>query len=449
MRYRTNYDIASIFPFTKSSVTGMSLEPLGIASGDNEGFAGRRIEAMTPLQVRMAIIGYGVCIVLIQIAMLLGPPFRISKTVPFDGRSLQNPYRKFSFNFSQMNYWNDFLVCDLLLDNASKGSSALSLHFTAIAVKGSVTTERAYDISKELVLVENVSQKLRIFENDIVDFESLNVTVLMDKGSAIFDGAFIWSYADPAHSIVQMFLRITFFFIATAMLLFLLFSGFNICKTHITMRLMFFLDLVMLLASDPFYVVTYFDDFANVKVMDTLLNMFLVICVHFTALIVLRLKGLVHRDVGFWWLAVRFLPFLVAYFVFIAHSILEIVFLGRDPLSESTTATRALAATKITLILLYAVVLFMSAVKYRTDLVQEYDAAILGAGFSFATLMFAELAKAFETLLAGGFAVEKFTFWSCSVYIILFNMFNWPVHPSLAMRDEDTLNDNQLDTTVL
>ena len=128
-------------------------------------------------------------------------------------------------------------------------------------------------------MVENGSQKLRIFENYIVDFEYLNVTVLMDKGSAILDSAFIWSYADRAHSIVQMFLSITFFFIATVMLLSLLFSGFNICKTHITMRLMLFLDLVMLLASDPFYVVTYFDDLANMKVIDTLVNMFLVICV--------------------------------------------------------------------------------------------------------------------------------------------------------------------------
>ena len=145
---RTSDDSVSMHP-TECSVTLMSLEALGIASGDNEGFAGRRIEAMTPLQVRMAIMSYGVCIVLIQVVMLLGPPFRISKTLAFDGRSLQNPYRKFSFNFSQMNYWNDFLVCDLLIDNASKRSSALLLHFDAMVVKGSVTTERAYNISKD------------------------------------------------------------------------------------------------------------------------------------------------------------------------------------------------------------------------------------------------------------------------------------------------------------
>ena len=425
----------------------MSLEPLGISSEDAEGSSGRRIETMTPLQVRTALIGFISCIILVQIAQIFGPPFRISKNVRFDAKSPDIIYRKFNFNFSQMNYWNDFLVCDLLLANTSRGPTILDIHFSLTSRKGSSQHSSEYDLRQELVLSENTSQKIRIFENNVVDFDSLNLTVLIDKGSATFDGVFMWSYADPAHSIVQMSLRIVSFFVAALMLIGLLFSGFNVSRSHVTVRLMLFLDVILMFASDPFYVITYFDEVSYVKIVDTLLRLLLVICANFTALTVLNMRGLIHRDVGVWWLFVRFLPFLGMYALCAAPAILEIVFLGKDPLSESNTITKALAATKLVMIVVYAGVLIFSVFRYRADLPQEYDAAVAGALLMFATTALAEFAKAFETLLVSGFAVDKFTFWACVIYVILFNFFNWPVHASVAEFDSEQAQ--KVETTVL
>ena len=154
------------------------------------------------------------------------------------------------------------------------------------------------------------------------------------------------------------------------------------------------------------------------------------------------MTGLKHRDVTFKWIVVRFIPFLIAFFVFASSSGYAVICVDKDPISRINVVTKVLDLLRVMFYMVYAIAIGRGAFVFQSDVPGEKLAMVLMTSIFFVLILISELFNAFEPFLGSDFAIQIFSLFSCAVYILFFNFLNWPVDSSVAMRKE--VNDEEI-----
>ncbi|OHS99447.1 hypothetical protein TRFO_08376 [Tritrichomonas foetus] len=439
---------------------GSKLEPLGLTS-ETDGSVSRRIEAMTRRQIFSTVFIYGVCSIVILVCLVFGPPYYISQSMFFQpNQTSTSSTRRYKFEFTGLHFFNDFLTCELKLNKSGVVLAGnrfnLSVYFMSTMTLGSRTVEEINQPIQHLTVTipegSDISNPIRIFSTGIVKFDQLKgFATLKFPQHMVMGGEFIWSFADPAHSMVQLFLRLVFFLISIIIFIRLILSDFDFHHSHIAMRLMFILDIFLIIGSDPLYVLTYFSSSYIIKLYDCVVSFLLLVSVGFTAFSVLLMTGLKHRDITFRWILVRFIPFLFAFVIFAAGSGYAVILTDRDPMSKINNVTKALDTSRMVLIAIYALCLGYGCYVFQSDVPNEKSAFVIMAILFFCVTVTSELMNALEPFLGSDFAIQLFSLFSCAVYILFFNFLNWPVDSSIVMRnevDEDDGDNNVIEEAL-
>lgn len=419
-----------------------TLEPLGLV--DENPSIGRRIEAMSRMQTYSVVALYGFCSICLISFLLFGPKYYVSTKIPFECKnSSSSNIRRYVFDFTNLHYFNDFLTIDFAIDKTDDlVSKPLNLSLSHFSVTTLGTHQKKYQTKPSTYSINfqnnsASSYQIPILSFGAVKFEKINIVVTMKIPFPVnFHGNIIASFADPAHSVVQIFLRFVFCILGTFVFIRLLLSDFELKNSYIAMRLIFYMDIAMIIGSNPLYILTYFTESPFIKFFDVAVGLFMMIFVAFTAFVVLLMKEQKHHDVSSVWLLCRFFPFFVAYLVFTFSSGYAVMSVDENPLSKINKITKALDTTKMVLVGIYILSFLYAAFTYKSDIPNEKQALVVMGFVMICTTISSELMNALEPFLGSDFAIQIFSFLSVSTYTLFFNFINWPVDSADILRDE-------------
>ena len=358
--------------------------------------------------------------------------------------STESATRRYKFEFTGLHFFNDFLACEMILNktgfDVNQNEFNISVYFSSTMTFGSRTvdeyTQPVRSVAVKIDENSALSQRIRVFSTGIVKFDQLKgfITIKFPQ-NMVMGGEFIWSFADPAHSMVQLFLRFVFCILGIVIFIRLLLSDFDFNHSHIAMRLMFILDILLIIGSDPLYILTYFSDTYAIKLYDSLVGLLLLVFVAFTAFVVFLMSGLKHRDVSFKWIFVRFIPFLIAFIFFVASSGYAIMQVDDDPLSQIDSISTGLDTTRMIIIGIYFICLIYGLCVFQREVPNDKIFVIMSMVF-FILIFSSELMNTIQPFLGSDFAIQIFTLAACTNHIIFFNFFNWPIDSSIILHNE-------------
>ena len=430
-------------------MTDNILQPLGTESDSS--FISRRIEWLTPKQTLITIILYAICNIIVIIGLIFGPSYFTTQKMKFDSKLGEYSSRRFSFDFDGLSYFNDFLTLDLYF-NRTKYINLPYINFTyfvhANLMLGSKNNEKFQIKSKSLItkfpLNSEISDKIRIFSKGIIKFDSLNalVTLSHPDGYAL-SGFFEWNFADPSHSMVQIFIRGLFFLISLIILINLLISDFSVKKCHVSTKMMFYLDIILIFASDPLYILSFFTSSPVFKLIDSILCLFLLFTTTFVALSVLLMSKLTYSDISQFWLSLRYIPFFIAFCLFAISSIYSAIMVDKDPLQKSSKFINIIGYSKLIFVAIYILSLIIASFIFKTDTSNEKPAYSFMSLIMIFSILISEFYNTLDPYLGTDSAIQTFTFVSVSIYVFFFNYINWPTDNLSVNNNDDQEENNQ------
>ena len=437
-----------------------NLLPLGTVEEGELSNTGRRIEWMSKNQAFYTIILYAICCVTIILCIIFGPPYFVSQKIEFQEKLDKIGTHRFSFDFTGLQYFNDFLTLDVFFNRSQfEGVSNeynLSFFCHASLNSGNVLVDKG-DPTSRTALVQfasndaDISEKVRLFAKGVINFDALHSLVMFKSPEAIsLPRFFQWTFADPAHSIVEIFLRIVIFVITFIVFIRLFLSDFSFKKSPISMKMMFILDILLIFGADPLFLLSFFTDSPFFSLFDNFFSAFLLTNTFFVALVVLLMRDIVHKDVSKIWLLIHYIPFLAVFLLLYITSSVSIMEVNEDPLQKITPFIKGLTITKMVIVGIYVVALAYGIFTYKTDVPNEKPAYSIMAIILLLTVLVAELYSLTDPYLNTDKSLQTFSFLAVATYILFFNFINWPTDASNAgdMEASKESNANVLSNVV-
>ena len=417
-----------------------NLLPLGTVDEGELSNTGRRIEWMSKNQALYTIILYAICNVTIILCIIFGPPYFVSQRVEFAEKIDKIGTYRFSFDFTGLQYFIDFLTLDVYFNRSQYEGVCneynLSFFCHASLNSGNVLIDKGDPISRTALVQyasdsADISERVRLFAKGAINFDTLHSLVMFKSPEGIsLPGYFEWTFADPAHSIVEIFLRVVIFIISFIVFIRLFLSDFSFSKSPITMKMMFLLDILLIFGADPFYLLSFFTDSPFFSLFDNFFSSFLLTNTFFVSLIVLLMKDIVHRDVSKIWLLIHYIPFLVMFLLLYITSAVSIMEVNDDPLMKVTPVIKGLTITKMVVVGIYTAVLVYGIFTYKTDVPNEKPSYSIMSIILLLTVLVAELYTLTDPYLNTDKSMQTFSFLAVATYILFFNFINWPTDSS-------------------
>lgn len=404
------------------------LENLGLSSNQLNVILYRRVEGMSVNQVILFLLFFLSINIAVLLHIYLSPPLFQTFNLPFETQKEEEDVtRRFNLDFTDFHYFHDFFILSAVF-NQSKAKkiesriinvSLLSTLISKSHHRGTVVTPNQ-PFQVKFPLDSDVSEPMRLLSQEFINFNSLHShIVLKNHENLSVDGYFEWTFGEPTHSIIQSFLRVLLFVLSLVILLKLYWSEFNFSTGHITMKLMFVLSILNVVVINPFWFLTYFTNSRLLRIIDSILVMFLIVSTVFVSVVVLLIGDLKNNDISKNWLLLRSIPFLAAYVFFFAGSLYSSVSIHKDPLSTTTTAAQAFAVIKIIIYISSIISLIIGSVIFQSEFPQE---KLLYLGFSvvfLTSLITCEIYSTFKSSLGVSRIVQIYSL----VAVSIFNLF--------------------------
>lgn len=422
------------------------LELIGIAD-EEESKTSRRIEGMSSRQTNVAIAVFTATNLFILAMLFFGPSLIVIRPYHFDAPANQAiRSKRFTFEMTGFHVFHSFVAVDLVFERQK--DQKIDPFNVSISVYTVTNIHATKEDNAAPTLLWNdvhfdddslVSDRYRIYVTNLVDFVDIHCWVAMKyhliQNGVLPRGRFEWYYGDPAHGVLQVFLRFVLFVLGILVLIQLLMSDFSFKHSHISMKMMFILDLFLIIASNPLYVLTFFASDKTFRVIDSLLGNFLAHCCLFTAFAVLIMGNMIHRDVSLTWIITRFIPFGISFLIVACGMIYYQSILARDPLGQTTNVSFFFIVVKEIVYGIYFVAYVIASVDiFKADTVNEKKAMVsLGIGF-FLTMCFTEYASTFVGYVELQFANQIFELLAMGAYVMFFGYVNWPIDKSAAVQ---------------
>ena len=425
------------------------LELIGIAD-EEESNVCRRIESMSTKQTKTTIAMFFVTNLFILCMLFFGPSLIVVRPYKFDAPANQAiRSKRFTFEMTGFHVFHSFVAVDLMFERAANEVvDPFNVSISVYTVTNIHATKE--DNAAPTLLWNNIgfegdsltSDRYRIYVTNLVDFVDIHCWVAMKyhlvPNSILPRGRFEWYYGDPAHAVLQVFLRFVLFVLGLLVLVRLLMSDFSLKHSHISMRIMFFLDVCLIVASNPLYILTFFASDKTFRVVDSLLANFLAHCCLFTAFAILVMGNLIHRDVSFSWIVIRFIPFGLSFLVMASALIYYHSLLEADPLGQTTNVSFFFIVVKEIVYAIYFTGYVIASVDiFKAETVNEKTIMVsLGLGF-FLSMCLSEAASTLVGYVELQFANQIFNLLVMGSYIMFFNYVNWPTDKSAAVQEDE------------
>lgn len=429
------------------------LPTLGVTNDIEHEKLSRRIEFFNKKQTLCTIFLYALCNIAIILCLVFGPPYYVSQKIDFSGKQDASATSRFSFDFTGLHFFNSFLTLDLklnrtILEPVAPFNVTVFFHATTFMGTKILNKPQAQTISAPVEFQNGslMSDGIRLFTQNVIKFNTIHANVGIKQPDGIFlPGIFEWNFADPSHSIIQIFLRLTIFIIALISFIRLLLSDFNLKTSHISMRFMFYLDILLIISSNPLYLLAFFTASPFFRLFDSLVNLFLAINTAYVALSMLMMRFSTYRDAPKLLLRLTYIAFLVGFALFATKATYDVMTVSADPLAgwdgfltAVGRVSRGLAIAELAVGGVYLLALLVAAVLYKTDIPNEKPALAL-MGLTLVISVMSAVAYGALEPLAGvvGTAAETATLLAVAAYVLFFNFINWPVEEMIIQPEDD------------
>jgi hypothetical protein len=261
----------------------------------------------------------------------------------------------------------------------------------------------------------------------MIDFDSLHASLKLTFRDRFLPGVFEWSYADSSLTMMNVLLRFIVFAITAITFAKLHLAPVAFGSYPVSLRLAYFLDAVLLVASDPANVASFFMRNSYFRYFNSITLVLLLAAASFSAVIVLLTNEQKHADITSAWLLVRAVPFLLAFVVFAGGSIFSEVQIERDPLNQNSFITKFLLYAKLGLFVLTGVPLCIGFLTFKTEVPNERPLFTIFALILLIVVVASEFHGLNSPFVAGEPASQIMTLLCVSVYVFFFNIINWPL----------------------
>ena len=410
------------------------LVPLGIEA-EGESFLVRVVDSATRLRAVLTISTLAFSEILIILIMFIFTSTVTKEVVRFDSLSPPLPAsktRRFQFNFTGLHFFHEHLSLDLFFENdkTTKSEFNVSTYFVSTMYLGNKVQSRIEVPTKShpcrFTENEDSSSPIRVFASNLVHYNNLftDVYFKLSPSSLNLNGSFVWSFSDPAFAIVLVFLRVLFFGIALIIFFKLTISYSDIKYSHAAIRFALVMDFLVIICSNPLYILSYFTASNVFKIVDSVLSLFILFVVIFACFFSLMLDDLVHHEATFAWLSVRLIPFLIGFIIFVANSFYEVGVTLKDPHAISTKVLNGLNLMEVLILIFYLLLVIIRGYRFKSE--APYEKLI---NLSMALIMIT--AAAFIELISiQNQTTNKsvFQMLSAAIFSLFYIFINWPVN---------------------
>lgn len=427
-----------------------SLVSLGLAQ-ESESFLNRAIDSITRKKSNQTIITFAISQISFLCIMFLFTSTVTKYVFKFDASS--NPdqvsSRRFVFNFSGLHFFHEFLALDLAFYNDGKINSPFNVTSYSLSNMyfGNRLDSRIEIPTKSTTLSftegQEVSSHIRIFSSKLIHYSDLESSVFFKTSppTVNLNGVFIWSYSDPAYSIVLVFLRFLFFIIGLIVLIRFLLSRFDIKYSHASIRLAFYLILFIIICSDPLYILTYFAESYTFKIIDTVLSLSMLFVALFGAYFSLMTNELKHTDVHKSWIGIHVIPYLIGFGVFAASSLYANFVTINDPFAFNIKVIYSFSGAEIFCLIVYLVLIIIRGISFTSEAPNERFIAFQMSIIMMVVIFFVE----FIALINKIPNKNIYLLIPSIIYALFFIFLNWPVDTT-SKNNGDMITENPEDS---
>lgn len=429
-----------------------SLVSLGLAQ-EAESFLNRAIDSITKKKSTQTILTFTISQLSFLCLMFLFTS-SVTKEV-FRFNSVSNPElgtnRRFVFNFSGLHFFHEFLALDLAFFNDGKTNFPFNVTSYSLSNMyfGNRLDSRIEIPTKSTELSfsdgQSVSSHIRIFSSKLIHYSDLESTVFFKTSppSVNLDGEFIWSYSDPAYSIVLVFLRFQFFVVSLIVFIRFLLSRFDIKYSHASIKFAFYLILLVIICSDPLYILTYFAESYTFKIVDTFLSLSMLFFALFCAYFSLMTNELKHTDVHKSWIMIHVLPYLIGFGIFTISSLYANFVTINDPFAFNIKVIYSFAGAEIFCLTFYLILIIIRGVSFISEAPNEKYIAFPMSIIMMVIIFLVE----FIALINKIPNKNIYLLIPSNIYALFFIYLNWPVD-STNKNTGDIITENPEDSQI-
>lgn len=427
-----------------------TLQDIPIEQTSNETI--RKYDAMSKKQKYHFLLLFSIVNILFFISHKYGPPSYHIETIPFEKSIAVSNTRKFLLNIGEFNFLNDFITFDMVFmkNYNEEENSFVDVSLTIKSIKGKRSEVLYFENSKQYQIKftkeSNISNKIRLYSRGIIDFVHLDSDLVMkfsrendNEESLQYSGAFLLSYTDASHTIIEALIRLIFFIFSIIWVICLNSVDYSKTSTPLQLKLVYYILILVIIASNPFYVLSYFTESPYIPFMDSFFAILLIFSAFSMTLIILDSSHEDPSKITTKWLLRESSPFIVMslFFLFNEYSI---------HFSDDNDAVllELFKFARVLGISFCYIVIVVSTFLFKTKTLLEKGIIISMIIITLVTAMMLECIESIEPLISSNHAIQIFTFASVSTYVFFLAFFYLPVDPMDASDDiVDNNNDNE------
>lgn len=253
------------------------LEPLVIGDQRNDSSYTRRVDIMTRSQIHWLIRFYLTISFIIIIILMLSPSFLYSQEEELVTNAAKKGVQSYSANITNLMSINGFLSMKVYFfqnDDRKIDAIILNAMITTNTNNGD-TYFFSNNFNRTIRKHNSMSDPINLYSINMVLFNSIKANITLSFYDNIPPVKFVWTCLHSAHSITAFFLRSFIFLIILDVFITLNCSNFNFKSVAITGKTLYMVDIVFIIACNPFYVISFFTHSFYIQIIDiTLFNLF-------------------------------------------------------------------------------------------------------------------------------------------------------------------------------
>jgi hypothetical protein len=377
--------------------------------------------------------------------LLFGPPAYHTKTISLEGESPALSAKRVHLHLGPFNFLNDFVTVDAVFLRpviTDTTVSPIQISLIAKSHKGSrIETIYGDDLRKldvDFSSGTSYSRRVRLFSRAIVDFATLDLDVLikfLDPDQAL-TGLFAVTYANTAHALLELIVRLLVFFVGLIVLVYLLPMDKSKTAAPFQLRVLTVLILLAVLASNPFIILSYFTSSIVLPMVDATLAITLITGAAAGAVLILESARKTAEQLNENWLLTQAAPFIMTGLLFLITAL-------RPNLKGTAIQVLTYMRTAGSVVCFLRAVIALLA--YRPEV--SIEKLILGGLMSvtFSVCILSEVFCFVEPLISSAHEVQIFTYAAVSTFILFIVKFYWPVDAKRLENEETPVGDQKIE----
>ncbi|OHS98084.1 hypothetical protein TRFO_35547 [Tritrichomonas foetus] len=407
----------------------------------------RRIDGMSSHRKYYMLLFFFLANLVFIFSNIFGPPFFHSETIPFDKNSAISNTRKFVIKIGDFNFLNDFIAIDLILMRqfaSEEISVIIESAMTILSHKGKryETLYQSPSIRYNTTFphLSTVSNKIRLYTRSIVDFVFLESNIVLKfPTSETLSGVFVITYNDTTHSIIEVLIRLIFFFAGIGSFFYLFSIDKKSVSNPMQLQIIQFLIMLLIISSNPLYVLAYFTESLVFSLFDVSVSIIFILAVAASFSIILDMSHTRKERITPFWIFIEILPFLVTAFLYLSNEYIThyLMYKNEDSSGNSMILSILRYLRSIAAAVCFIIIMISMALSYSINK-QETKIYIFMVLLTFIICFIFETYGSISHIVPSAHEIQIFTFASVATFLFFFAYMNWPISHDIASDDSES-----------